>query len=120
MNAQLTLFDLIQTDIDPILEVAKMAGVYWTNSRQKLVDLHGTNPLLDEWTNAVQQEYCPYGCAGGWGRSRGPNTLNGWDMRSGKIETEHIDRNGKKVRSDYRWKDFAKAVAELIDRGEYK
>ena len=119
MNTQLTMFDLIQSDIDPIMEVARITGPYWTTSRQKLKDLHGTDPPQAEWVSAVREEYCPYGYAGGWGRSNGPNTLEGWDMKPTKIKTTHVDRGGKYVETIYRWRDFAGAVASLIDRGEY-
>ncbi len=48
MNEQMTIFDILCPDrINPVREVAKKAGPYWTTSRQKLIkfcqtDVHMT------------------------------------------------------------------------------
>ena len=114
------IFPEISKEINPIREVAKVAGVYWTTSRQILIDLLDTDPDIKMWTRAVKEEYCPYGFAGGYGRSYGPNSMEGWTMKPGKIEVEYLDTKGERITKRYSWEDFAREVADLIWSGEYR
>ena len=119
MDVQMSMFDVITEDIDPLKEVAKCAGVYWTTSRKRLIEIQSGNVSAEEWTKAVKEEYCPYEYAGALGRENGPNTLDGWEMKTGKIKTWHVDNNGDYVENIYKWREFAEAVACLIANGEY-
>ncbi len=119
MDVQMSMFDVITEDIDPLEEVAKRAGVYWATSRKRLTELQSGNVSAEEWTKAVKEEYCPYEMAGAWGHGNGPNTLDGWEMKTGGIKTWHIGNNGDYVKNVYKWREFAEAVARLIAKGEY-
>ena len=123
LKGQTDLFDLIyqnaQQPINPIREVAKAAGVYWTTSKDMLINLCDTDPDIELWTKAVKGEYSPYGFSGGYGRSRGPNTVESWEMGGKNIEVLYLDLDGKWMLKKYSWAAFAREIADLIWSGEY-
>jgi len=90
MEGQMTIFEWLEPDrIDPIMEVAKHDGLYWTTSRQTLIDLYAKRPGIKDFARAVREEYCPYGFAGHYGGNDEPNTMLGWDMYRNKIKTKY-------------------------------
>ena len=120
MDGQMRLFDWLYPDqLNPLREVAKNAGPYWTTSRQKLIDLCNTDPDIDIFAKAVKEEYCPYGLSGHYGGDGKPNTMEGWDMTSGKIMTYFWDAEGLRKERRYSWKDFAIEISDLIWANEY-
>lgn len=118
---QMTLYDLLYpTRINPIVEVAKNAGPYWTTSRQKLIDLCNTDPDIKLFAKAVKEEYCPHGFAGHYGGDHSPNTMQGYEMRIDKITTWFYDPEGERQERIYSWEDFAREIADLIWSGQYE
>lgn len=115
---QLSLFADVKV-FDPLREVAKRAGVYWTTSKRELVELCDTDPDISEWTKAVKEEYCPYGFAGYYGGDGEPNSLKSWEMKPRTIKIEYFDKHGIKKTMIASWPDFAREIADLIWRGEF-
>lgn len=121
MNGQMTIFDILYPKrFNPIEEVAKQSGPYWTTSRRKLIDLCNTDPDIKLFSKAVRHEYCPHGFAGHRGFGNGPNSLYGWDMTAKHIKTYYYDAEEKERERIYSWDDFAREIADLIWCDEYK
>ena len=121
MNEQINIYDLLYPDrINPIREVARQAGPYWTTSERKLIDLCDTDPDIRTFTKAVKNEYCPNEFAGHYGGDHSPNTLQGYEMRRDTITAWFYDPDGKRQERKYSWEDFAREIADLIWSGEYK
>lgn len=120
MQGQMDLFDWLYPDrINPIREVAKIAGPYWTTSRKKLIDLYNTDPDIGVLAAAVREEYCPYEAAGHYGLGGDKNSLQSYDMRRGWIHVRWKDETGKRQIKMFRWEDFAREIADMIMSGEY-
>lgn len=121
MQGQITIFDWLEPDrIDPIREVAKHAGPYWTDSRKKLIAQFREGMDVKTFARAVKQEYSPYGCNGHYGGNDEPNTMLGWDLQTSRIKTIYIDSMGERQERAYSWEDFARVVGEMIQSGEYR
>lgn len=116
---QLNLFDQLAKEFEPLREVATRAGVYWTTSERKLVELCDTDPDISIWTKAVKEEYCPYGYAGYYGGDGEANSLESWEMKPRTIKIVYFDKHGIKQTMIASWADFAREIADLIWRGEY-
>ena len=121
MTGQMSIFDfLCPGKIDPIKEVAKMAGPHWTDSKEKLIKLLNKDPGIDRWSRAVRHEFCPYGGAGHYSHIDKPNTLQSYDMRTASIKVEYTDSAGERIEQIYSWNDFAREIADMIWRGEWE
>lgn len=121
MTGQLSIFDWLYPErINPLRELAKKAGPYWTDSKKRLIDLANTDPDIGTLTAAVRHEYCPHGAAGCYGLGKEENSLQSYDMRTGWIHVRWKDESGKGQMQMFKWEDFAREIADLIWSGEYK
>lgn len=117
---QLTIFDLLHPGrIDPLREVAKHAGVYWTTSKGRLRSLYRERPTRETWREAVREEYSPYGYAGHYGDGDGPNSVHEWTFTSKGVKIGYTDEEGNRQEEKKSWADFAEKVAQLIEEGIY-
>ncbi len=119
---QLDLFDQLAEvkEFDPLREVATRANPYWTTSKRELVELCDTDPEISIWTKAVKDEYCPYGYAGYFGGDGEASSLESWEMKPRAIKIVYFDKHGIKQTMIASWPDFAREIADLIWREEYK
>lgn len=119
---QLDLFDQLAEvkEFDPLREVATRANPYWTTSKRKLVEICDTDPEISILTKAVKDEYCPYGYAGYYGGDGEANSLESWEMKPRTIKIVYFDKHGIKQTMIASWPDFAREIADLIWREEYK
>lgn len=109
MEYQLRLFERETT---PERWLVGRASVYWTTSRQKIIQ--GIEGELDIKTFAkiVRNEYCPYGFNGASGCS---GDYIGYSMTSKQIEIELKDRTTRIIS----WEDFAREIYFAYLEGEY-
>lgn len=120
MNEQMTIFDVLYPErINPVREVAKKAGPYWTTSKQKLIDLCNADPDIKTFARAVRHEYSPYGFAGYYGGSDEPNTLVKYDLNTSLIKMVYNDGAGRRTEAVCSWEDFARELSFMIWAGEY-
>ena len=121
MEGQMTIFDLLYPDrIDPIREVAKYSKPMGMRSRQLLIDIYNKGVDVKLFAKAVRHEYCPYGAYGHASPTKEPNTMSGFDMRSSIIRVEYNDEKAQRQERWYSWEDFARAIGDMISRGEYR
>ena len=116
MEYQLNFFE--STTFDPIKEVARRAQPYWTDSREKIIAEVKSSPSY--FTASVREEFCPYGYSGHVGHIDDCPGVEEWEMKPNNINVVYLDAEGHRHREEYKWKDFARAVAELIDEGLFR
>lgn len=116
MEHQMSLFE--NTSFDPIKHVARKASPYWTDSREKIIAEVKSSPL--HFTEIVRGEYCPYGYSGHAALLDDCPGVEEWELKPNIIKVVYLDAEGYRHRQEYKWKDFARAVAELIDEGLFR
>lgn len=118
MDEQLTIYDFIcPKQFDPLMALVKRASVYWTSSRQKIID--SLDADINAFTAIVKDQYCPYGYAGGYIHDGIPNKIDEFTFRDDRIDIEWTDESGIYRKGKFTYKAFAKAVKNTILRGDY-
>lgn len=106
---QLSLFDDPET---PERFVARISHPYWKGSAKMIAEAVRSGCTLNELTEIVKHEYCPYGFAGHYGFH---DQYDGYDMTPGNITIHKKDGDSRIT-----WRSFAKVIAEMVESGEYK
>lgn len=119
---QMTIFDFIKDEkpLDQKLldQLLVHCSPYWTDSRKKIREACSRDAGINEFTEIVRHEYCPYGYAGGC-RFAEANELEEHLFRPQNIRVWYKDRTGTRIEVKYSWKDFARHIYYLIEKGEY-
>ena len=119
MDGQISLFDFLNPErFDPLKALVKRGSVYWTHSRQLIID--SVDKDINEFTRIVKHEYCPYGYAGAYIHNRTPNKIDEFTFRDDRIDIEWTDEGGIYRKGKFTYKAFARAVKEAIIAGTYK
>lgn len=120
MEGQISLFDILEPDrFDPMKAPVSMASPYWTTSRQTIIEEVNKGAGTDAMAEVVKEEYCPYGYSGGYRNDYIPNTIDEWTFKTNKIHVEWTDAAGQQQKQDFSYKDFARAVIDLVLEGRY-
>lgn len=119
---QMTIFDFLEEEkpIDQKL-LEQLAGdcrPYWTDSLKKIREACSRDASINEFTEIIRHEYCPYGYAGG-SRFAGANEMEEFLFRPQNIRIWYKDGTGTRKEVKYSWKDFARHIYYLIEKGEY-
>lgn len=115
MNGQMSIFDFIPLQDDPIRNAIKHMSPYWTSSKQTIIEAYYTGKNFVE---TVKHEYSPYGHAGHYGGDfgkKGVFTLTGWELKANGIIFQYDPYRVEKIT----WADFARHVANLIRTKEF-
>lgn len=115
MEHQLSFFEI--TDFDPVRGVAIMSTPYWTTSRETIIKAVGEN--ISKFTKTVKEEYSPYGFAGHFGTADECPAVEEYEMKAAGINITYLDAEGYRQVTKCKWRDFARAIAELIAEGKY-
>lgn len=115
MEQQMSFFEI--TDFDPVRGVAIMSHPYWTTSRETIIKAIGEN--ISEFTKIVKEEYSPYGFAGHSAIPDECPAVEAYEMKTAGIDITYLDAEGYRQVTKCKWRDFARAIAELIAEGKY-
>lgn len=115
MEHQMSLFEI--TDYDPVRGVAFMSTPYWTTSREKIAK--AVDEEIKSFTKTVKEEYCPYGFVGHYGAANECPAVEEYEMKAAGINITYLDAEGYRQVTKCKWRDFARAIAELIAEGIY-
>ena len=119
IDGQLNLFDYLYPQrFDPLKALVKRGSVYWTHSRQTIIDSFDAD--MATFTGIVKHQYCPYGYAGGYIHDGIPGKIDEFTFKNDKILIEWTDETGKYCKGKFTYLEFAKAVKEAILDGTYK
>lgn len=115
MTGQMSIFDFLPRQDDPIRNAIKRMRPYWTSSRQRIIDAYYSG---NNFVETVKREYSPYGHAGHYGGDfgkKGVFTLTGWELKANRITFQYDPYRIETIT----WADFAEHIADLIRTKEF-
>ena len=117
INRQISLAEIMNPDAyDPLYELAKQAGCFFTDSKQTIIDCIKQQPSNRQLAVEVRKQYSPYGCAGHYGSDG--DGLNAWNFASDHIQVTYT-LDGERKTIVETWENFALAIWEAYKAGQY-